>query len=251
MARHRVASGGRGGIAKSDATAECLRIVSGLLYPVIPGKMGELRRGLGLPEQEIAPHLAGLREWGRLEPGRAIGEVAALFLRIETRPQGAHAGAATRGAGETQAEGSKMSDSTDRPGEPAGATGRPNEPATAGDGQPASGAPDGVALIDIETFSKTRLRVAKVLRAERVPKADRLLRLDITLGDEERQIVAGIAEHYTPEQMIGRLIVVVANLEPARIRGLESRGMLLAAKAGGMVRLVGVDGDVPPGADIG
>ncbi len=120
-----------------------------------------------------------------------------------------------------------------------------------GEGSAEAGAPEGEALIDIEAFSKTRLRVAKVLRAERVPKADRLLRLDITLGDEERQIVAGIAEHYAPEQMVGRLIVVVANLQPARIRGLESRGMLLAAKAGGAVRLIAVDGEVPPGAEIG
>ena len=106
-------------------------------------------------------------------------------------------------------------------------------------------------LVDINTFFKSQLRVAKVLRAERVPKADRLLRMDITLGDEERQIVAGIAEHYTPEQMVGRLIVVVANLEPAQIRGLESRGMLLAAKAGKSVRLVTIDGEVPPGSEVG
>ncbi len=139
-----------------------------------------------------------------------------------------------------------MSDTSGPQGEPAGRGEKRVET-----GGKEGAAPEGVALIDIETFAKTRLRVAKVLRAERVPKADRLLRLDITLGDEERQIVAGIAEHYTPEQIVGRLIVVVANLQPARIRGLESRGMLLAAKAGGAVRLVGIDGDVPPGSEIG
>jgi methionyl-tRNA synthetase len=141
---------------------------------------------------------------------------------------------------------------SDAPGT-GGARGEPTppKPEPADSRAAGTGAPEGVALIDIEAFFRTKLRVAKVLCAERVPKADRLLRLDITLGDEERQIVAGIAEHYTPEQMVGRLIVVVANLQPARIRGLESRGMLLAAKAGKDVRLVGVDGEVPPGTEIG
>jgi len=205
-------------------SAECLRIVSGLLYPVIPAKMAQLRRSLGLSEAEIEPHLGGLRAWGRLEPGRAIGEVEALFPRIETRERAA----AGKAAGADAAMGAGV-----------GAAAR------------AQDVPEGVMLVDINTFFKSQLRVAKVLRAERVPKADRLLRMDITLGDEERQIVAGIAEHYTPEQMVGRLIVVVANLEPAQIRGLESRGMLLAAKAGKTVRLVTIDGEVPPGSEVG
>ncbi len=201
-------------------SAECLRVVSGLLFPVIPSKMSVLRRSLGLPAQQIDPHLGGLREWGRLEPGRPIGAVEALFPRIDTRTPA-----------QTEAKG----------------------PASAASPQVATarGAPEGIALIDIKSFFKTELRVAKVVRAERVPKADRLLRMEITLGDEERQIVAGIAEHYSPEEMVGKLIVVVANLEPAKIRGLESQGMLLAAQAGKQVKLVTIDGDVPPGSKVG
>ncbi|HOD66589.1 MAG TPA: methionine--tRNA ligase [candidate division Zixibacteria bacterium] len=121
-------------------------------------------------------------------------------------------------------------------------------PATAAAPPPAEGSADG--LIDIADFGRVQLRVAEVLRAERVPGADRLLRLQISLGDETRQIVAGVAEHYTPEQITGRRIVVVANLKPATIRGLESRGMLLAAKKGKVLRLVVPDGDLPPGAAI-
>jgi methionyl-tRNA synthetase len=84
-------------------------------------------------------------------------------------------------------------------------------------------------MITIEDFQKIDLRVATVLAAERVSGADKLLKLQIDLGSEQRQLVAGIAKHYTPEELIGKHIVVVANLQPAVIRGVESNGMLLAA----------------------
>jgi methionyl-tRNA synthetase len=106
-------------------------------------------------------------------------------------------------------------------------------------------------LIDIDTFFRSKLRVATVLSAEAVPKADKLLRLQISLGDETRQLVAGIAQHYEPEDLIGKRIVVVANLKPATIRGVESRGMLLAAKNEGQLRLLTIDGDIPAGSSIG
>jgi glutaminyl-tRNA synthetase len=112
-------------------------------------------------------------------------------------------------------------------------------------------APAGVALIGIEDFSRLALKTAKVLAAERVPAADKLLRLQIDLGSEQRQIVAGIALFYTPEQIVGKTVVVVSNLQPAVIRGVESNGMLLAAKTKKDLRLVTVDGDLPPGATIG
>jgi len=86
------------------------------------------------------------------------------------------------------------------------------------------------AKISYDDFSRVQLRLAQVLKAEKVEKADKLLRLEIQLGEEKRQIVAGIAKHYAPEQLIGKTIVVVANLQPAKIRGLESNGMLLAAE---------------------
>ncbi len=105
--------------------------------------------------------------------------------------------------------------------------------------------------ITIDDFSKVELRVAQILVAERVPKADKLLRLEVDLGTEKRQILAGIAEYYEPEKLIGRRIVIVANLAPRKMRGLESNGMLLAASLeGGAPVLAGFLDDVPLGARL-
>ena len=104
--------------------------------------------------------------------------------------------------------------------------------------------------ISFEEFSKLDLRVAEVKEAERVKGADKLLKLKIDIGSEERQIVAGIAEQYPPEEMVGRKIVVVTNLKPAKIRGIESKGMLLAAKDGKTLSLVVLDRDVSGGSEV-
>lgn len=105
-------------------------------------------------------------------------------------------------------------------------------------------------LLDISEFAKVQLQVAEVLQAERVEGADKLLKLQIDMGGEKRQIVAGIAEHYSPETIIGKKITVVANLKPAVIRGVESNGMLLAAKKGKKLFVLTPDGDLPPGAKV-
>ena len=95
--------------------------------------------------------------------------------------------------------------------------------------------------ISIEEFAKVDLRTAEVLQAERIEGTDKLLKLQIKVGDEQRQIVAGIAEHYAPEDLVGKMIIVVANLKPVVIRGVESNGMLLAATGDHSVILVTVD----------
>ncbi len=105
-------------------------------------------------------------------------------------------------------------------------------------------------LLAYDDFAKTELRTAKVLAAERVEGADKLLKLQIDLGTEKRQIVAGVAQFYTPEQMVGKTLIVVANLQPAKIKGVESNGMLLAAKSGKSLVLLTTDSDIPPGAKI-
>jgi len=105
-------------------------------------------------------------------------------------------------------------------------------------------------LVDISEFGRLELRVAEVVQAERVQGADRLLKLQISLGPEKRQIVAGIAEFYTPEDITGKKIIVVANLKPTTIRGIESNGMLLAAKKGDRLSIVSLDRDLPPGAKV-
>lgn len=110
--------------------------------------------------------------------------------------------------------------------------------------------PAGEGLIEYADFAKMKLCTAVVVSAEKVEGADKLLRVVIDLGNEKRQIVAGIAQHYAPAELAGRTVVVVSNLKPAKIRGVESNGMLLAASHGADLRLVTVDGAIPPGATV-
>ena len=108
-------------------------------------------------------------------------------------------------------------------------------------------------IITIDEFGKVDLRVAVVLAAERVPKTEKLLKLELDMGTERRTIVSCIAEFYAPEALVGKRIVIVANLKPARIRGVESRGMLLAAGGRGPgeeLGLVTLDSDIPPGTRV-
>jgi methionyl-tRNA synthetase len=108
-------------------------------------------------------------------------------------------------------------------------------------------------IITIDDFAKIDLRVAVVLAVERVPKTDKLLKLELDLGFEKRTIVSGIAQFYEPEALVGRRIVIVANLKPAKLRGVESRGMLLAAGGRGEgeeLGLITLDKEIPPGTRV-
>jgi len=192
---------------------ETLRIVSGLLYPVLPEKMTELRKALGITDEVV--NLQSLKTWGGLKPGSQLGAVHSLFPRImpaEQKPEAVPA----LGPVPTKVE----------------------------------VAPAGVALVEYTDFQKVQLRTAKILEAEKVSGADKLLRLQVESGGETRQIVAGIALHYEPAALIGKTIVIVANLKPAKIRGVESNGMLLAASAGKDLRVITVDGDLPTGSVV-
>ena len=181
-------------------------MVSGLLFPVIPQKMGELRRTLGLPEEKIEPHLSDLAQWGGLTPGSRIASLTGLFPRIK-KPK------------------------------PAPETALPSTEIM----------PTEVELCDIADVGKLGLTTAVILEAKAVEGADRLLQIEIDLGAEKRQIVAGIAKQYTSDQLVGKTVVVVANLKPAKIRGVSSNGMLLAAKKGKKLRLLTVDEGAPGG----
>jgi methionyl-tRNA synthetase len=131
---------------------------------------------------------------------------------------------------------------------------RPNRPHRPPTAQPATSAaaPPPDDRINIEDFQKVRLKTAKVVSAERVPKSNKLMRLMVDLGGEQRQIVAGIAAQYEPEALVGRNVVVVANLKPAKLMGVESNGMVLAASVGdaGEPVLLDVPAHVPPGTKI-
>lgn len=197
--------------------AETLRIVSGMLYPVMPGKMADLREALGMSRKQ--PDFDGLIKWGGLKPGLPVAEPSSLFPRVQPQKQ------------------------DERPPKEA-------KPVAAKPSGDAAAGPTPAGLITVDDFFKAKLRAARILSAEAVEGASKLLKLRIDAGDGERQIVAGIALHYKPEELVGRTIVVVSNLQPARIRGVESNGMLLAASAGGVMRLVTVDGDIPAGAPV-
>jgi methionyl-tRNA synthetase len=104
--------------------------------------------------------------------------------------------------------------------------------------------------ISLADFQKIDLRVAEVLAAEKVPKSKKLLKLTVKVGEETRTLVAGIAEHYAPEAVVGRKVVIVANLEPATLMGVESNGMVLAGSSHSTLGLVALDRDLPPGAQV-
>ena len=105
--------------------------------------------------------------------------------------------------------------------------------------------------LSFEDFKRVELRVAKILDVQEIPGADRLWKLQIDVGSEKKEIVAGIKKFYSREALLGRSIVVVHNLAPSVIRGVESKGMLLAAKDGAELALLGIDKDLPPGSIVG
>jgi methionyl-tRNA synthetase len=201
--------------------AETLRFLCLALYPFMPQSAEEMKRQLGLLLNFSKPVLAGEIHWGGLLPGTPIAKDKPLFPRIEPATQG--------GIRVTQEQ------------------------------QPAAGPPPGQAApppaaqapqIGIEEFQKIQLKVAKVLSAERVPKSDKLLKLQVDLGGEQRQIVAGIGKRYEPESLIGRRIVVVANLKPAKLMGVESQGMVLAAGDKDVLGLVTILEEAEPGTKV-
>ncbi|NIS38588.1 methionine--tRNA ligase subunit beta [Candidatus Saccharibacteria bacterium] len=107
-----------------------------------------------------------------------------------------------------------------------------------------------MSTITLDEFQKVELKTAKVLEAEAIPKAKKLLKLQVDVGGENRQLVAGIAQYYQPEELVGKNIVIVANLEPATIRGVESQGMLLAVQDDNQLTLVTTERDVSPGKPV-
>lgn len=198
--------------------AEALFQAAAMASPVMPVACSEIASRFGTP---IPEDLTAFR-WGLLRPGARVDKRGALFPRVdksryfkEDRPV------------------------DEKPVAP------PPPPAPE---RPAAAAAEG--LLSIDEFMKVEMRVAVVVAAERVEGADKLLKLRVDLGTEQRQIVAGIAKAYAPEQLIGKRIAVVANLKPARLRGVESQGMLLAADFGGRPIVATFDEEVPAGTRV-
>jgi methionyl-tRNA synthetase len=292
--------------------AEAIRLITALVYPVVPAAAAKVWRQLGQGDIGVAAKRAFLNDlaWGGLKAETRFGEPQPLFPRaekdavehmqnLEENNNRTAVEAASRG--ETIAPGpaiaspsvmpTNVRDKADRqqieavtptsvvshdPNKPqetapvdavpaalassrlaslpiAAPEGAPLTPPLAGslETKQESSPAEGRQPISIDDFAKVELRVAEIRVAERVPKADKLLRLEVDLGYEKRQILAGIAQHYEPEKLIGRKIVIVANLAPRKMRGLESNGMLLAASLeGGAPVLAGFLEEVPLGARL-
>ena len=225
-------------------SAEALRIVTVLAHPVIPDATSRIWAQLGLGDIRKFP-LSDLK-WGQLQLSTKLGAVEAVFPRadksaiermqmMEEQQRG--------GPGTTEAQtGTSTNAAAVAPvaTQAAAATPTTKPPATVPDGK-----------ISIDDFAKVELRVGQVKAAEKVKGADKLLRLEVDLGTEIRQVVAGIAESYAPELLIGRKVVIVANLAPRKLRGLESNGMIVAASpAGGKAVLASFLEDVPVGTRL-
>jgi methionyl-tRNA synthetase len=236
--------------------AETLRWLCVLLYPAMPSATAEIWSQLGLTSSSDSPTPATIDpaklKWGELAEGTIIGEVKPLFPRIDKAKTMNEINEQAQAAG-----GNNPGESSTSKIEAPGTAGVP--PAMSAEreplpGQGATPSTEGVtSFIDITDFTKVDLRVGEVLTAERIPKADKLLLLSVDVGEEKpRQILAGIAQYYSPEALLGRKIAVVANLKPRKLRGYESQGMLLAASVGeaGKPVIATFTEDVPNGARL-
>jgi methionyl-tRNA synthetase len=204
--------------------AEAIRIITALLYPVLPFTTARVWAQLGLGDIELAAKNGELNnlEWGGLKPGTKLGSLGPIFPRAPKELADIMSEIEEKNALAAQSSKPTAEQQVPPPVDPNPPSGAPAlVPPTEGTERP--------SYIGIDDFAKIELRVAKILIAERIPKADKLLRLEVDLGYEKRQILSGIAQWYTPEEIIGKRIVVITNLAPRKMRGLESHGMLLAA----------------------
>jgi methionyl-tRNA synthetase len=239
-------------------SAEALRIVAALAHPIMPDATAKIWAQLGLGD--IAKFDLTTLRWGQLQPRTKLGEVQGVFPRadkstIERMQKMEEQGASgATNSSPVPAAGGATGGSPVQPPVGAAASSAPTHVgADASSARPAAkpAAPIPDSKISIDDFAKVELRVAQVKVAERVKGADKLLRLEVDLGTEVRQLVAGIAEAYTPESLIGRKVVIVANLAPRKLRGLESNGMIVAASAeGGKPVLASFLEDVPIGTRL-
>jgi len=194
------------------AALESVRIAAALLWPFMPYVAGEIYKQLGISHAPNAQNWDQTVEWGGLRPGTVTQPSAPIFPRIEAK---------TLPLGLNRArEGDKKEKDTE------------------------------VNLISIEEFQKLDLRTARIQQAERVPGTTKLLKLVVDIGQETRTVVAGIAEYYKPEELVGKTAVLVCNLTPTKIRGITSEGMILAAVEDNKVVLITTDDTVPPGTKV-
>jgi methionyl-tRNA synthetase len=209
-------------------SAEALRIATALLSPVLPQSTPKIWSQLGMTESIESVRFESL-QWGGLQTGQKIGEIAAVFPRIELKEAVATMRALEQKVSAEQARllGKVVA-------------------------EPAAKKEEESSKIPIDDFLKVDLRAGLVLSAERVKGSDKLMHMKVDIGEPEpRTIVAGIAEAYTPEQLLNRKVVIVANLQPRKLKGIESNGMIVAASVeDGKPVLAGFHEDIPAGARL-
>ncbi len=196
---------------------ESIRFVAVMLQPYMPRTPQSIWSQLGIAEQAELQAWESLARWGAVKPGTVVARGEDLFPRLNLQAE------------MREMQGDKVAD----------------ESADAVEDEPEG-------LISLDQFQQVDLRVAEVVSAEKVPKADKLLKVEVNLGhSENRQVVAGIAEHYQPDQLVGKRVLFVSNLKPVKLRGVLSQGMLLAATAeDGRLALTTVDREIPPGSRV-
>lgn len=190
---------------------ESLRAISVMIEPFIPTTARRIWAQLNLPQNFDEIRISDIEGWGKTPVGIQINKPEQLFPRIEIEEEKPEAKKEVKENKKAKKE-------------------EPKAPEKAKENE------DG--MIGIEDFSKVDLRVVEILAAEPVPKTDKLMKIQVSLGDEERTVVSGIAKHYKPEDLIGKHVVLVANLKPAKLRGVMSHGMLLAASKGDELQIV-------------
>jgi methionyl-tRNA synthetase len=206
------------------------------IYPVMPHIAKNITTQLGLDINFTSPLLSQDVTWGQLQGGTKIKKSSALFPRIESK---------------SKSEGATVSDTpTASSTTPSSTTASSPAPAAAQGAAGQTAAQAAPVQITIEEFQKIQLKTARVLSAERVPKSEKLLKLQVSLGSEQRQIVAGIGKKYEPESLVGKTIIVVANLKPAKLMGIESQGMVLAAGDSEVRGLATILEEVDPGTKV-
>ena len=202
---------------------EALRVISVLISPFMPTTAVRIWQQLGLVQDFASVRTEDIEQWGGVPAGLHVGTPEQLFPRIEVEKEEAAP-------------------------QPAAAKQEKKEKKDKKDKQAQEALPEGI--ISIDTFGKVQLRVAEVKAAEPVPKADKLLKLTLSLGEgvPERQVVSGIAPWYAPADLVGKHVVLVANLKPAKLRGVRSEGMILAAGDGKDLKILEVD--MPAGTEV-
>lgn len=199
---------------------ESLRTISVLISPFMPQTAERIWKQLNLPQAFTGVQLTDIETWGGTPAGLHVGTPEQLFPRIEVEKEDKEAAKAqAKQAKQAKAEKKQKQAKQAEPGE-----------------------------VTIDDFKKLELRVAKVLKAEKVEKADKLLKLTVDLGTEQREVVSGIAKNYTIDDIVGKNVILVANLKPAKIRGVVSHGMILAAADNKDLKVVSVD--MPAGTEV-